>query len=49
MESADEKKRVPTGKTIARGNLGFHCSFLLEIFIDKQSKAVGKGAEIKAT
>ena len=32
VESADEKKRLPTGKTIARGNLGFHqcasvCSF----------------------
>ena len=25
-ESADEKKRLPTGKTIARGNLGFHCA-----------------------
>ena len=26
-----------------------HLLFLLEIFIDKQRKAVGKGAEIKAT
>ena len=50
MESADEIKRLPTSKTIARGNLGFHCAsvrllFLLEIFIDKQRKAVGPGNE----
>jgi len=25
MEPVDEK-RLPTGKTIARGNLGFHCT-----------------------
>ena len=25
VELADEKKRLPTGKTIARGNLGLHC------------------------
>ena len=50
MESADEKKRLPTNKTIARGNWGFHCTsnlaFLLEIFIDKQHKAVGQSTEI---
>ena len=52
MELVDEKKQLPTGKTITRGNLGFHCasvcSFCLEIFIDKQLKAVGNGTEIKA-
>ena len=26
VKSADEKKRLPTGKTIARSNLGFHCT-----------------------
>ena len=52
VESVDEKGlhvHVPTGKTITRSNLGFHLPFLLEIFIDKQYKAVGQGAEIKAT
>ena len=53
MESADEK-RLPTSKTIARGNLvglplHFRLLFLLEILIDKQHKAVCKGTEIKAT
>ena len=50
MESADEKKRLPAGKTIARGNwlpLHFHLPFLLAIFIDKQRKAVSQSAEIK--
>ena len=54
MESADEIKRLPTSKTIARGNLHglplcFRLLLLLEIFIDKQCKAVGKDAETKAT
>ena len=53
LKLVDKKKRLPTSKTIAKGNLGFHCtsvcSFLLEIFIDKQHKAVGQGAEIKST
>ena len=49
--SVDEKKRLPTRKTVARVgvSLHFHQLFLLEIFIDKQYKAVGKAAEVKVT
>ena len=44
MESVEQKKRLPTSKTIAGGNLAFHCIYIysvLEVFIDKQCKAVG--------
>ena len=46
MELADEKKRLPTGK---KPPLCFRLLFLLDIFIDKGCKDVGKGTEIKAT
>ena len=28
VESVDKKKGLPTGKAIARGNSGFHCTFV---------------------
>ena len=53
MEPVDKRKRLPTGKTIARGNPGFHCTSVrlsaVEIIIDKQHKAVGQDTEIKAS
>lgn len=49
MESVNEKKGPPTGKTIIRSNLGFHLPFPLELFTDKQHKAVCQGIEEEAT
>ena len=49
MELADKKKRLPTGKPSQEVTWASTALFLLQIFIDKQHKAVGKGTEIKAS
>jgi len=44
LELVDKKKRLPTSRTNARGNLGFHCTSVCPFtgdFIDKQHKTVG--------
>ena len=37
----EEKKRLPTSKTITRVLLHFHLPFLMEIFNDEHCKTVG--------
>ena len=41
VKSVNKKKRLPTGKTIARGNFALPSALSAGDFIDKQRKAVG--------